>query len=48
VRPNAGPVRLLEIRGEDFRKRIVQRKDVAPKLMATLSRRLRATLAKVR
>lgn len=48
VRPTAGPVRLLEIRGEDFRKRVAQRKDVAPKLMATLSRRLRQTLAKVR
>lgn len=48
VRPNAGPVRMLEIRGNDFRKRVVQRKDVAPKLMATLSRRLRETLAKVR
>lgn len=48
VRPKDGPVRLLEIRGEDFRKRVVQRKDVAPKLMATLSTRLRETLAKVR
>ena len=48
VRPKDGPVRLLEIRGEDFRRRVVQRKDVAPKLMATLSRRLRETLAKVR
>lgn len=48
VRPKDGPVRLLEIRGDDFRKRVVQRKDVAPKLMATLSRRLRETLAKVR
>jgi CRP-like cAMP-binding protein len=48
VRPKDGPVRLLEIRGEDFRKRVVQRKDVAPKLMATLARRLRETLAKVR
>lgn len=48
VRPKDGPVRMLEIRGEDFRKRVVQRKDVAPKLMATLSRRLRETLAKVR
>jgi hypothetical protein len=48
VRPKAGPVRMLEIRGNDFRKRVVQRKDVAPKLMATLSRRLRETLAKVR
>ena len=48
VRPKSGPVRMLEIRGEDFRKRVIQRKDVAPKLMATLSRRLRETLAKVR
>ena len=48
VRPKDGPVRMLEIRGEDFRRRVVQRKDVAPKLMATLSRRLRETLAKVR
>jgi CRP-like cAMP-binding protein len=48
VRPKHGDVRLLEIRGDDFRKRVVQRKDVAPKLMATLSRRLRETLAKVR
>lgn len=48
VRAKEGPVRLLEIRGEDFRKRVIQRKDVAPKLMATLSRRLRETLARVR
>lgn len=48
VRPKGGPVSLLEIRGEDFRKRVLKRRDVAPKLMATLSLRLRETLARVR
>ncbi len=48
VRPKGGPVRLLEIRGEDFRRKVVPRQDVAPKLMATLALRLRETLARVR
>lgn len=48
VEPDAGPVRVLEITGDDFRRRLARRQDVAPRIMATLSRRLRETLAKVR
>ncbi len=48
VKPKGGPVRVLEIAGDDFRRRLARRQDVAPRIMATLSRRLRETLAKVR
>ena len=48
VRPDGRDVRLLKIRGSDFRRRLARRPDVAPRLLATLSRRLRETLARVR
>lgn len=48
VKPGGAPVRVLEIAGDDFRRRLARRQDVAPRIMATLSQRLRETLARVR
>lgn len=45
VRPKGGDLRLLQIRGADFRQRLASRTDVSPRIMSTLSRRLRDTLA---
>ncbi len=48
VRPKGGTVRMLMIRGEDFRQQLAGRRDVAPRLLSTLSQRLRGTLARLR
>lgn len=48
VRPKSDKVRMLMIRGDDFRRQVAGRRDVAPRLMSTLSQRLRGTLARLR
>lgn len=47
VRTRTDPVRMLKIPGATFRERFALRPDIAPRIMATLGRRLRETLAQV-